>query len=266
MHGAQYGCKLRGRAADTVTFVKTVGVDLAAEPAKTAVATLAWEHGTATVQALRLGATDPEIVAAIVAADRSGIDAPFGWPDAFVEFLGAHHRLEYSRERALSSRPGRLPLVRRSTDRVVHARTGIVPLSVSADLIAHVALRCAGLLAELDAVGVEVDRVDGAVVEAYPAAALQGWGLPFKGYKSAKNREVRAASVAVLEGALPGLTLGGFRDLCVDSDDAFDAVVAGLVARAAALGRTVRPDAAQHPVAVREGWIHLPVCGIGELL
>jgi len=266
VRGAQYECRLRGRAADTVTSVKTVGVDLAAEPAKTAVATVAWEHGTATVQELRLGATDPDVVNAVAAADRTGIDAPFGWPDAFVDFVGAHHRLEYSRERALSSRAGRLPLVRRLTDRVVHAGTGIVPLSVSADLIAHVALRCAGLLAELDAVGVDVDRVDGTVVEVYPAAALQGWGLPFKGYKSAKNREARAASVAALERALPGLRLGGFRDLCVASDDAFDAVVAGLVARAAALGRTVRPDAAQRAVAVREGWIHLPLCGIRELL
>jgi len=254
------------QTADSVTGVQTVGVDLAAEPAKTAVATVAWEGGTATVRELRLGATDLEVVNAVTAADRSGIDAPFGWPDAFVDFVAAHHRLEYSRERALSSRSGRLPLVRRLTDRIVHAETGIVPLSVSADLIAHVALRCAGLLAELEAVGVDVDRVDGAVVEVYPAAALRGWDLPFKGYKSAKNREARAASVVALERALPELDLGGFRDLCIASDDAFDAVVACLAARAAALGRTTRPDATQRAVAAREGWIHLPLCGIRELL
>lgn len=252
-------------SSDSVMPVQTVGVDLAAEPTKTAVAIVVWEYGLATVQELLLGATDADIVDAVAVADRSGIDSPFGWPDSFVDFVGAHHRLEHSRERALNSRSGRLPLVRRLTDRVVHTRTGILPLSVSADRIAHVALRCAGLLAELESAGIDVDRVDGTVVEVYPAAALYSWNLPFRGYKSAKNLDARAVLVAAVEHAVPELRLGSFRDLCVFSDDAFDAVIAGLVARASALGRTTRPDAAQRAVAGREGWIHLPLCGVNEL-
>jgi hypothetical protein len=67
---------------------------------------------------------------------------------------------------------------------VVREQAGLVPLSVSADRIAHVALRCAVLLAELDASGRPVDRSgSGHVVEVYPAASLRRWGLDHPGYK-----------------------------------------------------------------------------------
>ena len=64
----------------------------------------------------------------------------------------------------------------RRTDTVVHDKLRLMPLSVSADRIAHVALRCAVLLAKLDAAGRPVDRSGGGtVVEVYPAASLLGW-------------------------------------------------------------------------------------------
>ena len=63
----------------------------------------------------------------------------------------------------------------RRTDAVVHDKLRLVPLSVSADRIAHVALRCAVLLAKLDAAGKPVDRTGaGTVLEVYPAASLLG--------------------------------------------------------------------------------------------
>ncbi|MFC9516424.1 DUF429 domain-containing protein [Nocardiaceae bacterium NPDC056970] len=238
--------------------MRTVGIDLAAEPAKTAVATIDWGDRSARVVGLKLGATDDDLVEAALGADRSGIDAPFGWPDAFVDFVLAHHNREPRRELELSSRAGRLPLVRRRTDRVVHEVTGIVPLSVSADLIAHVALRCAGLLAWLAVAGVGVDRVDGPVIEVYPAAALQQWGLPFRGYKGSAKREKLAQLVASFDEATTFLDLADFRGACEASDDAFDAVVAAVIARAAAVGQTRLPDFADADVAGRDGWIHLP--------
>lgn len=246
--------------------MRTVGVDLSAEPAKTAVATIDWGDGSARVVGLRLGATDQDLVGAVLEADKCGIDAPFGWPDAFVDFLVAHRSRRPQRELELSSRAGRLPLVRRRTDRVVHESTGIVPLSVSADLIAHVALRCAGLLARLEVAGVDVDRVDGTVVEVYPAAALQQWGLPFRGYKGSVNRPNRQALVASFDAQIDGLDFGGFRESCESSDDAFDAVVAGVIARAAALGRTRMPQPADEGVARSEGWIHLPDAELDTLV
>jgi len=246
--------------------MRTVGIDLAAEPAKTAVATVDWSGGLARVVDLRLGATDDHLVEAVLGADKCGIDAPFGWPDAFVDFVVAHRSRRPQRELELSSRAGRLPLVRRRTDRVVHEVTGIVPLSVSADLIAHVALRCAGLLARLELADVDVDRVGGTVVEVYPAAALQQWGLPFRGYKGSANRSNLERLVESFGTAVDGLKFGDFRGLCESSDDAFDAVVAAVIARAAALGRTRMPEPVDADVARREGWIHLPDAGLAALV
>ncbi|GAB2661019.1 DUF429 domain-containing protein [Prescottella soli] len=215
---------------------------------------------------LRLGVTDDGLVEAIRGVDKCGIDAPFGWPDAFVDFVVAHRSRRPQRELELSSRAGRLPLVRRRTDRVVHEVTGIVPLSVSADLIAHVALRCAGLLARLEAASVDVDRVDGTVVEVYPAAALQQWGLRFRGYKGSANRPNLQSLVASFDAQIEALEFGDFRGACESSDDAFDAVVAAVIARAAALGRTRMPGPADEGVARREGWIHLPDAGLATLV
>jgi len=246
--------------------MRTVGIDLSAEPAKTAVATVDWGDGAARVIGLRLGATDQDLAEAVLGADNSGIDAPFGWPDAFVDFVVAHRSGAPQRELELSNRAGRLPLVRRRTDRVVHEVTGIVPLSVSADLIAHVALRCAGLLARLEVAGVDVDRVDGTVVEVYPAAALQRWGLPFRGYKGSVNRPHLQTLVAGFDAGIDGLEFGDFREECDFSDDAFDAVVAAVIARAAALGRTRMPQPVDEDVARREGWIHLPDAGLATLV
>ncbi|MGW0042508.1 DUF429 domain-containing protein [Rhodococcus sp. NPDC003348] len=246
--------------------MRTVGVDLAAEPGKTAVATVDWRAGSARLVDLRLGAADADIVAAAAGAERIGIDAPFGWPDAFVDFIAAHHRRDHVRNLGLDTRPGRLPLVRRHTDRVVHAATGLVPLSVSADLIAHVAMRCAGLLADLGDAGHDVGRVDGTVVEVYPAAALKRWGLPFRGYKGMVNAPGLATLVRRFEEDVPGFDLGVHRGLCVVSDDAFDAVIAAVIARAAALGLTARPDPAERDVAEREGWIHFPTGDLGDLV
>jgi len=71
-------------------LVRVVGVDLAAEPDRTAVAVLGWGDGKAVVQDLLVGADDEALLAALADADKAGIDAPFGWPDAFIAFLAAH--------------------------------------------------------------------------------------------------------------------------------------------------------------------------------
>jgi hypothetical protein len=48
------------------------------------------------------------------------------------------------------------------------------------------------------------------------------------------------------------------RGACVRSDDALDAVLAALIARAGALGLTVKPEGEDLELARTEGWIHLP--------
>ncbi|MFC7451425.1 DUF429 domain-containing protein [Rhodococcus daqingensis] len=238
--------------------MRTVGVDLAAEPRKTAVAVIAWSGGAARVENLWLGVGNAEIVEAVRGSERTGIDSPFGWPEAFVRFLTEHDTGTLQATNDLESKDGRRPLAMRRTDLLVRASTGLSPLSVSADRIAHVAFRCAGLLAELREREVEASRVSGRAVEVYPAAALLGWGLPARGYKGRMNRAALTELVTGFAEAAPWLDLGEAEWLCRESDDAFDAVVAAVVARAAALGKTELPADPDREVAEREGWIHLP--------
>jgi hypothetical protein len=61
--------------------VRVAGVDLAAEPVRTAVAVLGWDDGKAVVEDLRIGADDEAVLAALAAVDKAGIDASFGWPN-----------------------------------------------------------------------------------------------------------------------------------------------------------------------------------------
>ena len=78
----------------------------------------------------------------------------------------------------LQLQPGLLNLTMRRIDVVVHEQLRLTPLSVSADRIAHVAFRCAVLLAKLDAADAPVDRSgSGPVTEIYPAASLHSWAL-----------------------------------------------------------------------------------------
>lgn len=213
---------------------RTVGVDLAAEPARTALAVVEWSADCVRVVDVRMNIGDDDIAAAAAGARRVGIDSPFGWPDAFVDFVTAHHRGDPPAV-SLQTREERRPLTKRHTDLVVAQRTGLMPLSVSADLIAHVALRCAGLLQKLEV----VDRAAGWAVEVYPAAGLKVWGLPHSGKTTPEgfDRMVRA-----LREAAPWLDLGDFAALVSTQHDAFDAVIAALLARAVERGATYRPD------------------------
>ncbi|ORM33424.1 DUF429 domain-containing protein [Williamsia sp. 1135] len=245
--------------------MRTLGIDLASQPERTAMATLDWSPAGATVIDVRTTVTDEMILDALRAADRTGIDAPFGWPDAFVDVVSAHHIYDSASENELFTEPGVTRFVRRMTDEWVRARTGLVPLSVSADRIAYVALRAVRLLARADDPGFDAGRVNGTAVEAYPAAALKIWGLSHNRYKGKTNHQVLARLIDDLCDLAPWLDFGPHRALCTVSDDAFDAVVTAMIARAAALGMTELPDAAGTLVAEREGWIHVPNQPLGAL-
>ena len=244
----------------------TLGVDFAADPARTALCWIRWEGGKAEViPGASCGADDNALLSAFADADKVGIDAPFGWPDAFVEAIVAH--------RDGRPRPdhdgSREPLRFRLTDVAVHDRTRRWPLSVSSDRIGVTTMRLAGLLSKLEQNGETVARDgSGKLVEVYPAAALAVWGFDSRGYKRKENRDARCRLLAAIEArtrtwlTLPDET----RTRCQDSDDVLDAVIAALVARAAATGRCepIPDEARAH--AQREGWIALPcVSGLDEL-
>jgi predicted nuclease with RNAse H fold len=245
--------------------VRTVGVDLAASPKKSAVAVVDWSAGRAVVEQLALDQGDAQIVGHIRAADKAGIDCPLGWPEPFVDFLMTHRSQNTVAPNDVAARR---ELAYRTTDLFLKAEIGVLPLSVSADLIGHAAMRAAGILSQLAALGCPVDRTGaGVVVEVYPAAALRSWQLYRPRYKGPGSRPVRDQLVADLLAALPELQIGSTETaLCRQSDDAFDAVICALISRAAALGKTLTPDPVQARIAVSEGWIAVPTCPLSDLV
>ncbi|MBO9533397.1 MAG: DUF429 domain-containing protein [Solirubrobacteraceae bacterium] len=285
------------------------GLDLSTDPRKAWWCELSWPEpgagGLASIvelgQAHALGARDDASLARILseriaqfgpAAGRvAGIDAPVGWPQAFVDAMQDWSSGEAPR---ITKRP---ELRLRPTDRFIQEATGLTPMSVSTDRIGSTALLCAEVLSSLaEGAGRGVlDRARGTdgIAEVYPAAALRLWsaadGLPLAaaGYKTESDARER------LLGQLAEVVeLGeGDHEQLVLFDDAVDALLCALIARAVATGRTfgvdepvragdlvppstrvadplaaleARADRAEAlrvgaaELADREGWIHAP--------
>lgn len=246
--------------------MRTIGIDLAAGAPGTALAEIEWGGGAARLTRLQIGIQDADIVASVGRGDAwLGVDCPLGWPDAFVDFVRAHHA-------AAEPEPGpveghadwRRPLVYRHTDHVVRDRIGRWPLSVSTDRLGVTALRGAGLLRRLAEAGHAVDRAaEGRLFEVYPGGSLRLWGFDTTGYRVDAAR--RAILLDTLRERAPWLDVGPFAPLAVAKADAFDAVIAGLATRAGALGRFAPPAPGMLEVARREGWVVLPDGALEDL-
>ncbi len=249
--------------------MRTLGIDLAAQPANTSVCAIDWGPSAPVLSDLRAGVNDEAILEAISEADKVGIDAPFGWPDDFVDAVVAH------RDRAGWPGSGedqdiyRFHLSFRATDRRLIEGGARRPLSVSTDLIGVVAMRCAYLQDRLAARGEPVDRAgSGKVIEAYPAPALKGWGIAATGYKSRVGVTRIPELLSRVEEGLGGIEMTPQeRELAGADHNCFDALIASLIARAAAMGLTQGPESEEDADrAVREGWIHVPTNPLPHLL
>ncbi|MBC7365748.1 MAG: DUF429 domain-containing protein [Undibacterium sp.] len=226
----------------------TLGIDLSSQPDDTAACMIDWHNdGRAIARSATLHCDDATLDDLIRKADAIGIDAPFGWPEAFVEAVGQWNAITWD-DHAFQKK-----LRVRLTDQFVHATTRLTPLSVSTDRIALPAMRAMALLARH---GVTDRSGDGRFFEVYPAGSLKRWNLDHQKYKKKENLPKRRGLLAQLRAALPGLSAG---EAYADTDHAFDALIASLTTHAAATGKTLVAPADQHGVASREGWIHLPV-------
>ncbi|MBD8217281.1 DUF429 domain-containing protein [Microbacterium sp. CFBP 13617] len=247
--------------------MRTIGIDLAASTPGTALAEIVWSGGGARLTRLELGVDDTDIVASVSAGDAwLGIDCPLGWPDAFVDFVQAHHA---ETAPALGPVDGgadwRRPLVYRHTDHVVRERIGRWPLSVSTDRLGVTALRCAGVLRRLAEAGFAVDRAgEGRLFEVYPGGSLRVWGFDTTGYRVDAAR--RSALLDTVRARVPWFDVGPFAALAIAKADAFDAVIAALATRAGALGLFEPPAPEMLAVARREGWVVLPSGGLEGLV
>jgi predicted nuclease with RNAse H fold len=251
--------------------VRTLGIDLAAQPERTAVCAVTWEDDTALVEVVPGRHDDDELLTLLTGAwDKIGIDCPLGWPEPFIDALAAHRKLKSWPGRGVDPDTYRKLVKYRLTDLVIAEREGRSPLSVSSDLIGVVALRCALLLDRYSAKRKPVRR-DGAgvIAEVYPAAALRRWLPEAKGsYKRRGDYVLLRSLVADVSDALPLKFADGSRELCETSHDAFDALVCALVARAVTLRETRRPRSREEiRRAITEGWIHVPKksCTLADL-
>jgi predicted nuclease with RNAse H fold len=243
---------------------RTLGIDLAAQPAGTAACLLGWSDAAAQALTLDRDLDDSALTHLRGRAATVAIDAPFAWPEGLSSALSM-----WSEERRWPQvTPQQLRY--RVTDLEVQRRTGIWPLSPSADRIGACAWRCAALLS---AWGVtDLTGGDG-VVEAYPAAALRCWGLRSRGYKArsaqaaARSAQARAEIIASLRQRCGWLRLTAAQwASCQDSHDLLDALICALVAGAARVGAVTAPATGQACAAQREGWIILPSAESLELL
>ncbi|HEY7121871.1 MAG TPA: DUF429 domain-containing protein [Solirubrobacterales bacterium] len=249
--------------------MRTLGIDLAAQPANTSACAIEWGPGRPIVSDLRSGLNDQALLEAIDGADKVAIDAPFGWPDEFVQAVDAHSNRAGWPGSGEDQDVYRFRLSFRATDRRLIEQGARRPLSVSTDLIGVVAMRCAFLLDRLAARGEPVDRAgSGKVLEAYPASALNSWGLSPTGYKSRVGAARLPELLSQLEEGLGALEMTVQQREMAESDhNRFDAIVCSLVARAANLGLTEPPEPGEEADrATREGWIHLPTNPLPHLL
>src|SRR4051794_11790320 len=129
--------------------MRTLGIDLASQDAKTAFCAIEWASEKAFVEMPRAGRPESELLDAMERADWLGIDAPFGWPDAMVD---AVHGFAHGGTWPDAATPQALRY--RATDWFTHTiiaektQKSVWPLSVSSDRIAVCAWRCARLLTE----------------------------------------------------------------------------------------------------------------------
>jgi hypothetical protein len=231
--------------------MRTLGVDLSASPPRTAAVVIDWSAGRATVRTPLLGCTDEQLLkllSGLGEADQAGVDCPFGWPAAFVAAMSSHAGPRPTWPGRDAEGADDLRAMRyRCTDLVVAPHAPRLPLSVSFDKLGAVAARWARLQALLEHLGHPVDRVGaGPVAEVYPAAARHQWGLTLG---SVDEVQAAASWLDIPEEA---------RRLLATSRDAYDALIAALVARAIKARLTTWPTADEAELARTEGWIHFP--------
>lgn len=230
----------------------TLGIDMASQPTSTAICSISWDR-TIVIDVPTVNASDDVLTRMIGSSDKVGIDVPLGWPTPFIEALIDYHQgLRWKAGHGDS-------LQLRRTDAVVRHVTGKRPLSVSTDKIAIPAMRAANLLSALDPM---MDRSGkGNVVEVYPAAALRCWSFPSEGYKGRAGRGAREKLVQSFVDRTHGWVeiTPEVHASCLESDHAFDALIAALVARAAHLSLVQPIPDEETDAARREGWIALPL-------
>jgi hypothetical protein len=232
-----------------------LGVDLASEPKKTAACLVHWQ-AEVVIETPVTGLSDANLLDLMAQADKVGVDVPFGWPLEFVRSVAA-----FTAGSPWVTMHTDSSLTLRATDRFVWSEIGRRPLSVSTDKIGVPAMRAARLLGLVDG---NLDRSGGGrLVEVYPAASLTVWGFNANRYKGRIGADTRMRLVEAFRLATNNWVVLSDEcyAACVADDNAFDALIGALTARAASIGLCKAVPADAIDAARSEGWIALPVRG-----
>jgi len=265
-------------------FVHVLGIDLGGgKGKKTALATLRVDGDAATVVdiAPRNGAL-PFYDAALVDTIRQYgdetllcIDAPLTLPPCLrcavplcpgqnacvdpsvVEMRALSASAEQARDRnSRRGKPPVTPYTQRATELHLSLRAGVAAREGLGQGTGPLAARAAHLVRAL----ADRFRLNENLIEAYPKAtlALLGLATPFK--KHLREREARARILEALSAELrfgPGV----WRELCIQSDHLFEAVICAFTGFLWARDGWVLPPAAEprdDAARLRDGWIWTP--------
>jgi predicted RNase H-like nuclease len=270
------GCRTLKNNVDGRQFTHTLGVDLGGgKGKKTALATLrADADGATVIEIAPRGGAMPLYDTALVDAIRSYgddtllcVDAPLTLPpclrcavpvcpgqdecvDAAVIQMRAISAAGTAGERFRRGKPSITPYTQRTTEVYLAHRLGIVPREALGQGTGPLAARAAHLTRAL------ADRfhLNRNLVEVYPKGTLAalGFARPYK--KHLKERETRAEILEALSGDLrfgPGV----WRELCIQSDHLFDAVICAYTGYLWARDGWTLPEAV---AGSQDGWIWLP--------
>jgi predicted nuclease with RNAse H fold len=230
----------------------TLGIDLASQPKETAACRIRWDEGGGQVLDLEAGCDDARLDALIDQSRATGIDAPLGWPSAFVAAMNQwnHHHWDNAR---------RDELTLRLTDCEVTRLSGLRPLRVAADRIALPALRAMALL-HRHGVTDRSGPPGATFFEVYPAGSLKQWGLLGRPSYRGKGPAAEARRTTLRRTLQKRFALK-IPTIADPSDHLLDAVIAAITTRLAYQGQTHLWQPEQRARAAAEGWIHLPLAG-----
>jgi hypothetical protein len=245
---------------------RTIGINLSAAAKFTTLVAIEWKDQEAWVSEAVVDLEDDELIGYLSAGDRTGVYAPFGWPVAMVEAVSSYTNSDQWQ------RASRRQFRHRETEAFVHdilqseADQELWPQSVSCDRLALQARRMAQLREQLfTETGKRFDRAGGDhILEVYAPGASLLWGLhshAANGLEIPPDASEKPGLLFVerIEAAAPWLQWReGKRAVCLKNEYTSDALLAALVARAAELDLTMRPENGHLDLARREGWMHLP--------
>lgn len=237
--------------------IKVIGMDCATEAKKVGLAMGIYRNRGITLFETKFG-SDGESIAKIIGDwihtdDKVvyAIDAPLGWPEDLGSSLCNH-----SAGQAISVESN--TLFRRETDRFIKKTLGKQPLDVGADRIARTAYAALKVIGEVQiAVDKKIemawdpDKVDGiSVIEVYPAATLQCYGIRNSGYK---EKGQKAEREDILKGLGQVMDIQCNSQHMILSADVLDSAVCLLAAKDFLNGDVYFPNDLEQ--AKKEGWI-----------